>query len=454
VLLYGPPGTGKTTFAVSLAAELGVSAWAVAPKSSRDAGESRRMSLVAAAARAAVSPGAIVVVDEAENVLTDRYQAVSRGESVDKGWINGFMEMPGKRVVWIVNYPNMIDQTVRRRFGFSLNFPPLGKKERRKLWDGILRRHGMDGGALGGSLEGLVQDHRVPAAVIESAVGQAAALGGDDPAGDITLAVEAYETLRDGGARPPVKSGAAKEFAVEAVASDTDIPGLVGRLKSIDAARGKGPLPPGFGTMLFFGPPGTGKTALARHLAEALDKELVVRRASDILDPYVGMTERNMAQAFREAEREDSFLLIDEADSFVYSRGMAVRSWEATSVNEFLTCLEECRCFMAATSNRRESMDSAAMRRFSFKVPFRYSGPRELEVLYLKLLAPLTGTEPSAGFIKRLSSEESLSPGDFHAVRTRNLACGVREAGHEALWKELFLAWDLKLEKGARRIGF
>jgi hypothetical protein len=452
------------------------------------------MALVAAASRASARPGSLVIVDEAENAFTDSFQNRGMETSVDKGWINGFMEKPGNRVIWIVNYPAKIDQTIRRRFGFSLRFPQLGRRERGRLWTGILGRHGLAPESLGGRLDSIVSDHRIPAAVIEGAVAQAVELGGNgggggggggvdrpgeigppgeigragdidraddidravnfNPAEDIARAVGSYELLRNGGRMPPAKASRAKDFSVEAVATDADVPALIGRLRGLDASRGSGGLQPGFGTMLFYGPPGTGKTALARHLASALDKEIMVRRASDILRSFVGMSERNVARAFREAEREDAVLVIDEADGFLYSREMAVRSWEATLVNEFLTCLEECRCFAVATSNRREAMDPAAMRRFSFKVPFRYSGPRELELLYLKLLAPLTGTEPDEAFLRRLAGEEGLCPGDFRTVRSRHHAFGGKAASHGDLLDELLLERKLKLEKDARTIGF
>lgn len=41
---------------------------------------------------------------------------------------------------------------------------------------------------------------------------------------------------------------------------------------------------------------------------------MLVKRASDIIDPYLGMTERHLAQSFDQAETQESILLIDEAD--------------------------------------------------------------------------------------------------------------------------------------------
>ena len=64
------------------------------------------------------------------------------------------------------------------------------------------------------------------------------------------------------------------------------------------------------GRLCLHGPPGTGKTAFGRWLAEHLGLPLVVKRASDILDMYVGGTERNIARAFSEASEAGALLLI------------------------------------------------------------------------------------------------------------------------------------------------
>jgi AAA+ superfamily predicted ATPase len=453
ILLYGPPGTGKSTFARSLAATLGVRAWAVAPKVSKESGMDRRLSLNVSLNRAARQNGALVVVDEAENVLSDRHFLSSGGLSVDKGWINELMEKPGSPVIWIVNYPNVIDPTIKRRFSHSLYFPPLGNGERRKLWERVLLRHGAVPQGDGERLDGLVRAHRLPAAVIDRAVRQARERGGDFW-GDVALALKAYEELERGGKRMPKERGAQKGFTLDGVTAGIEARPFIERLKAIDLARGKDPLPAGFGTMLFFGPPGTGKSAMARHLAHELGKELLIKRASDIVDCYVGQTERNIAEVFREAEEEDAILVIDEADTFVYHRDMAIRSWEVSFVNEFLVAVEECCCFLVCTSNRRDKMDPAAMRRFSFKVPFRYAGPRELQALYMSLLAPLVGAPPGEGFLAALSREKNLAPGDFHAVLSRNRLHPGRLLGHQDLLRDLTEERDLKLERDCARIGF
>ena len=145
---------------------------------------------------------------------------------------------------------------------------------------------------------------------------------------------------------------------------------------------GQKELPPGCGAMLFYGPPGTGKSALAHHIARMLNRECLVRRASDLLNMYVGESEKNIARTFAEAERSGALLLIDEADSFIFSRDTALHNWEHTLVNEFLTSLERFRGLCVCTTNRRESMDAAAMRRFSFKVAFTHAGSAQCQALY------------------------------------------------------------------------
>ena len=68
--------------------------------------------------------------------------------------------------------------------------------------------------------------------------------------------------------------------------------------------------------ILLYGAPGTGKTEFVRYLARKLNRNLVIKRASDLLGMYVGQTEANIKAAFEEAEESKSILFFDEADSF------------------------------------------------------------------------------------------------------------------------------------------
>ena len=206
--------------------------------------------------------------------------------------------------------------------------------------------------------------------------------------------------------------------------------------------------------MLFYGPPGTGKTALARHLAESVRRESLIRRASDLVSPFIGMTERNIAEAFAEAEARGAVLIIDEVDSFLQNREAAVRSWEVTETNEFLTALEACRGFCICTTNLRAGMDPAAMRRFSLKVEFCYAGPAQLRALYASLLAPLLETKPDAALLEDLCRQKALAPGDFHAVRMQYRLRPRHSFDHAALVRALLDEQRMKLEGTAKQVGF
>lgn len=94
------------------------------------------------------------------------------------------------------------------------------------------------------------------------------------------------------------------------------------------------------GSFLLYGPSGSGKSLLARYVADTLGKSYLQKRASDLLDKYVGGTEKRIALMFEQARSEDAVLILDEADSFLGDRNGAVRSWEITQTNEFLTQLE------------------------------------------------------------------------------------------------------------------
>ena len=118
------------------------------------------------------------------------------------------------------------------------------------------------------------------------------------------------------------------------------------------------------------GPPGAGKSAYARHLAERLDLDVLEKRFSDLSSMWLGESEKTIAAAFEEAADLRAFLIIDEADSLLRDRLAAQHSWEITQVNEMLTQMERHPYPYACTTNAPELLDAAAARRFLFKVRF------------------------------------------------------------------------------------
>ena len=93
--------------------------------------------------------------------------------------------------------------------------------------------------------------------------------------------------------------------------------------------------------------PGTGKTALAQHVAKALQRPLMRRQTSDIANKCVGETEQNMARMVEEPSTEGAVLLRDEADCFLRSRRLAEHNCEITEVNKMLQPAQRVRMFIA-----------------------------------------------------------------------------------------------------------
>ena len=157
------------------------------------------------------------------------------------------------------------------------------------------------------------------------------------------------------------------------------------------------------------GPPGTGKSAYVRYLADRLGMQVVQKRASDLLSPYVGETEQHVAAAFREARATRSFLVFDEADSMLADRRGAHRNWEITAVNEMLTWMESHPLPFACTTNLGTVLDPATLRRFLFKITLRYLAPEQARAafrLYFDQAPP-----------PEVSDLANLTPGDFAVVR-------------------------------------
>jgi len=207
--------------------------------------------------------------------------------------------------------------------------------------------------------------------------------------------------------------------------------------------------------LLFYGPPGTGKSELARHIAHQIDRKIICKRVSDLQSMYVGEGEKNIKQAFAEAEAEEAVLIIDEADSLLFSRDRAVRSWEISFTNEFLTQMERYRGILICTTNRLKDLDEASIRRFNLKVGFYYLKPDGNVTFYNKLLADLINAPINDKILNQLRQIDDLSPGDFKIVRDKFKFHTKKDLNHQILMKALSEESRIKnSHKMKRAIGF
>jgi SpoVK/Ycf46/Vps4 family AAA+-type ATPase len=126
-------------------------------------------------------------------------------------------------------------------------------------------------------------------------------------------------------------------------------------------------------TMLFGGPPGTGKTMAAQVLAGALTLDLYRVDLSRVVNKYIGETEKNLSQLFDEAQASGAALFFDEADALFGKRSEvkdAHDRYANLEIGYLLQRMEEYEGVTILASNRARDMDEAFTRRFQFIIDF------------------------------------------------------------------------------------
>lgn len=457
ILLYGAPGTGKTSFAYGIASNAGLPAYEVIDGENNES-RMRRRALMACFRMNRVGRQCLIIVDEADNMLNTQGSWFFRGETQDKGWLNRIMEEPDARVIWITNSIEAIEESVLRRFAFSINFKPFNRRQRIQLWENVLRNNKYKSCMPPMQIEKLAKKYRASAGTIDLAIQMAREICGQSRKSfikSVEMSLDAALTLQNNGT--PIsesKSITIKEYSTEGLNVDCDIQDLGFRLKMFDQHLKAHSAAPSNFNLLFYGPPGTGKSALANHLADNMDREIICKRMSDLQSKWVGQAEKNIAQTFQEAEREEAILIIDEADSILFSRDRAERSWEISFTNEFLTRMEYFKGILICTTNRINNLDEASIRRFNFKVRFNYLDADGNIIFYKKFLAMLIPSPLGNATLRALRQIKNLAPGDFKNVQDQFRFQNAVDLNHQVLINALTEESRIKRQNRVKNIGF
>lgn len=461
ILFYGAPGTGKTSFASTLVNAAGRRLFEIRQGGKEgDSDSSRnRMAGIRICNDREASGNSVILVDEADELLRTNllFGLASRSSSKvgEKGSINSLLDDLSVPTIWIANADaDSMDVSVRRRFDYSVCFEELDFGQRLSIWRNNVKKLAMAKTIPDETLETFADRYPVSAGGITMVLENIKRM--KTSARDIPDMVDKLmrphiELLgleaTDSDAMQPAKNYSLAGLNIK---GGTKLEDIVASVRSFreTCKSGQDEDRPRM-NILLWGPPGTGKTEFVKYLAHTLKSNVIVKSGSDLLDMYVGNTEKRIAAAFAEAASKNAILFLDEIDGLVQSRAKSSMSWEVSQVNELLQRMENFGGVMIAATNFKDNLDPAIMRRFTFKLEFGYLTDEGKAEFYEHTFKQTL----SADDRRRLADIGQLAPGDFRTVRQSLYYLGETVDSGRILDE---LAKESQLKTGVRRsrIGF
>jgi AAA+ superfamily predicted ATPase len=197
---------------------------------------------------------------------------------------------------------------------------------------------------------------------------------------------------------------------------------------------------------LFSGPPGTGKTMAAQVIARRIGFDIFRIDLSQVVNKYVGETEKRLAKVFAEAERSRVILFFDEAESLYGSRSEAKTAQDRFANIEIGYLLQRIETFEGIAilaTNLQKSLDEAFSRRLNVTAEFPVPGSMERSQIWNKLLPP-AGQRSDDIDIDLLSRQFKITGGDIRNAIFSALLLSADERitlgmAHlvRGLWREL-----------------
>lgn len=464
VLLSGPPGCGKTLLARTVAAETDAAFFSISgPEVVRKMYGESEAQLRQVFNEAADAAPSIVFLDEID-ALAPRREAVEG--DVEKRIVatlltlmDGLEPREGVIVIAATNRPNAVDPALRRagRFDREVAIPIPDREARREILEvhsrGMPLTEAVSLDARADTTHGFV------GADLEALCREAAMAALRRMLPDFGLGRDRLSTarLRDIEVGPQDFDAAQREVQASALrAVFTEVPNVhwddIGGLETVKARLQEAvewPLRhaalfeaaqvrPARGVLLA-GPPGTGKTMLARALATETEANFLSVKGPELVSKYVGASEQKVREIFRKArEAAPCVVFFDEIDALAPARGGASDSGVAERVlAQFLVEMDGLEALrdvvVVAATNRPDRLDPALLRpgRFDRTLEVPRPGPearRDILAVHLRDKP----TAPALALDALVPRTDGFSGADLAAVCRRAALRALRPVAHEA----------------------
>jgi len=191
-------------------------------------------------------------------------------------------------------------------------------------------------------------------------------------------------------------------------------------------------------SMLFAGPPGTGKTMAAEAISSELGRPLHVVNYAQLENMWVGETEKNIEHVFHAAVESGAVLFFDEADAVFQRRGLTATPWMNRDVNVLLSQMENHPGVVILATNLARVMDRALDRRIDIAVEFPLPDPGLRHKLFKRLVpeeAPL-GKDVN---LEALAAKYALSGGSILNVVRQAMRTSLRRGKRHRLTMDDFV---------------
>ncbi len=207
-------------------------------------------------------------------------------------------------------------------------------------------------------------------------------------------------------------------------------------------------------TVLFAGPPGTGKTMAAEVLARDLGFDLYKIDLSTVVSKYIGETEKNLSRVFDEAESSNAILFFDEADA-LFGKRSAVRDahdrYANIEISYLLQRMETYDGVAILATNLRANLDEAFTRRLRFVVEFPFPGEADRLRIW-QALFPTSVPHQAELDLALMARRFKLSGGGIRNVIVHAAHLAAAD-GREVSMNHLLHATRRELQKAGRLVS-